>query len=239
MPGVPGGAAEKGCTLTGAAAAGPAVPIDAVCAGAASSTRLASCEAGTGAETGGRLRGGGAAGSGVAADAVCVGTASSTGDPVPRRSCTTTPAASAARSVMGTMSVDFIVIGNCRRSYRKSPNHAFRADRNGCSSKKRLDPRRTRARARGSDGRHAGGVKGVRARDEAAGPYFRRCPHKPDVNHQGEHSASLNRCSAVAARVGRVLARRDDMREEADVSGRSALAETASEGVNRRGAVCR
>ena len=71
------------------------------------------------------------------------------------------------------------------------------------------------------------------------GPYFRRCPHKPDVNHQGEHSASLNRCSAVAARVGRVLARRDDMREEADVSGRSALAETASEGVNRRGAVCR
>ena len=50
---------------------------------------------------------------------------------------------------MGTMSVDFIVMGDCRRSYRKSPNHVFRADRNGCSSKKRLDPRRTRA-ARGS-----------------------------------------------------------------------------------------
>ena len=77
MPGVPVGAAEKGCTLTGVAAAGPAVPIDAVCAGAASSTRLASCEASTGAETGGRLTGGGSAGSGVAADAVWVGTASS------------------------------------------------------------------------------------------------------------------------------------------------------------------
>lgn len=198
MPGVPVGAAEKGCTLTGVAAAGPAVPIDAVCAGAVSSTRLASCEATTGAETGGRLTGGGSAGSGVAADAVCVGTASSASDLVPRRSCTTTPAASAARSVMGTMSVDFIVMGNCRRSYRKTPNHAFRADRNGCSSKKRLDPRRTRARA-GVNGRQAGGVKGVRARDEAA---VRRRPHKPDVNHQGEDSASLNRCSAVAARVG-------------------------------------
>ena len=80
----------------------------------------------------------------------------------------------------------------------KTPNHAFRADRNGCSSKKRLDPRRTRARA-GVNGRQAGGVKGVRARDEAA---VRRRPHKPDVNHQGEDSASLNRCSAVAARVG-------------------------------------
>jgi len=43
---------------------------------------------------------------------------------VPRRSWTRTPAASVARSVKGTMSVDFIVMGDCR-SCRKSPNHVF------------------------------------------------------------------------------------------------------------------
>ena len=55
------------------------------------------------------------------------------------------------------------------------------------------------AHARGSMEGMQEEFKGVRARDEAA---VRRRPHKPDVNHQGEDSASLNRCSAVAARVG-------------------------------------
>ena len=67
--------------------------------------------AGTGAETGGGLTGAGAAGVAVAIDAVRVGAASWTNDLVLRRSWTRTPAASAARSVMGTMSVDFMVIG--------------------------------------------------------------------------------------------------------------------------------
>ena len=199
MPGVPGGAAEKGCTLTGVGAAGPAVPIDAVCAGAASSTRLASCEASTGAETGGRLTGGGSAGSAVATDAVCVGTVSSTSDPVPRRSCTTTPAASAARSVMGTMSVDFIVMGDGRWSYRKSPNHAVSRGSKWMISARSGLTREGHAPARGGQWKACRRSQGVRARDEAA---VRRRPHKPDVNHQGEDSASLNRCSAVAARVG-------------------------------------
>jgi hypothetical protein len=67
--------------------------------------------AGTGAETGTGLTGAGAAGLAVAIDAVRVGAASSTNDSVLRRSWTRTPAASAARSVMGTMSVDVMVIG--------------------------------------------------------------------------------------------------------------------------------
>ena len=67
--------------------------------------------AGTGAETGGGLTGAGAAGLAVAIDAVRVGAASWTNDLVLRRSWMRTPAASAARSVMGTMSVDFMVMG--------------------------------------------------------------------------------------------------------------------------------
>jgi hypothetical protein len=42
-----------------------------------------------------------------------------------RRSWANTSAASAARSDMITMSVDFIVMGDC--SCRKSPNHVFNA----------------------------------------------------------------------------------------------------------------
>src|SRR5271167_3601464 len=118
-----GAGAETGGGLTGGGAAGSGVAIDAVRVGAASWTRFASCEAGAGAETGCGLTGGGAAGSGVAIDAVRVGAASSTDGLVPR-SWTRTPAASVARSVMGTMSVDFIVIGDSR-SCRKSPNHVF------------------------------------------------------------------------------------------------------------------
>jgi hypothetical protein len=73
---------------------------------------------------------------------------------------------------MGTMSVDFIVMGDCRRSYRKSPNHAFRADRKGCSSKKRLT-REGHAQAPGVNGRHAGGVKGSsRSRRGRGDPTF-------------------------------------------------------------------
>jgi hypothetical protein len=64
-----------------------------------------------GAETGGVLTSAGASGSAVAIEELRVGAASWTSDVVPRRSWTRTPAASAARSVMGTMSVDFIVIG--------------------------------------------------------------------------------------------------------------------------------
>ncbi len=78
---------------------------------------------------GGGLIGAGAAGLAVAIDAVRVGPASWTNDLALRRSWTRTPAASAARSVMGTMSVDFMVMGDCRRSCRKSPNHVFHADR--------------------------------------------------------------------------------------------------------------
>jgi hypothetical protein len=104
--GVAGTGAETGTGLTGAGAAGLAVAIDAVRVGAASSTN-----AGTGAETGAGLTGAGAAGLAVAIDAVRVGASSSTSDAVLRRWWTRTPAASAARSVMGTMSVDFIVMG--------------------------------------------------------------------------------------------------------------------------------
>jgi hypothetical protein len=112
---------EPGAALTGAGAAGSAAAIDAVCVGAASWTRLATSEAvmrrgrsgsglaGTGAETGGGLTGG--AGSAVAIDSVRVGAAAGTNVLVLRRSWTKTPAASAAKSVMGTMSVDFIVMG--------------------------------------------------------------------------------------------------------------------------------
>jgi hypothetical protein len=67
--------------------------------------------AGTGAETGGRLTGCRSSGHALAIDAVRVGAASWTNDLVLRRSWTRTPAASAARSVMGTMSVDFMVMG--------------------------------------------------------------------------------------------------------------------------------
>src|SRR5271157_4284528 len=84
---------------------------------------------GAGVETGGELTGAGAAGLAVAIDGVRVGAASWTNDLVLRRSWTSTPAASAARSVMGTMSVDFMVMGDCRRSCQKSPNHVFYADR--------------------------------------------------------------------------------------------------------------
>ena len=52
-----------------------------------------------------------AAGVAVAIDAARVGAASWTNDLALRRSWTRTPAASAARSVMGTMSVDFMVMG--------------------------------------------------------------------------------------------------------------------------------
>ena len=114
--------AETGGGLTGAA--GSAAGIDAVRVGAASWTRFAFCEAGAGAETGCGLAGSGAVGSGVAIDAVRIGAASSTDGLVPRRSWTRTPAASVARSVIGTMSVDFIVMRDCR-SCRKSPNHQF------------------------------------------------------------------------------------------------------------------
>ena len=47
----------------------------------------------------------------IAIDAVRVGAASWTNDLVLRRSWTRTPAASAARSAMGAMSVDFMVMG--------------------------------------------------------------------------------------------------------------------------------
>jgi hypothetical protein len=66
--------------------------------------------AGTGAETGAGLIGAGAAGLAVRIDAVRVGAASWTNDSVLRRSWTRTPAASVARSVMGTMRVDFMVM---------------------------------------------------------------------------------------------------------------------------------
>jgi hypothetical protein len=105
--GVAGAGPETGSGLTGAGAAGSAVAIDAVRIGAASWTRLASCEAGSGAETGDGLAGGSA----VAIEAVRVGAASRTSDLVLRRSWTRTPAASAASSVMGTMSIDFIAMG--------------------------------------------------------------------------------------------------------------------------------
>ena len=85
-------------------------------------------DAGAGAETGAGLTGAGAAGLAVAIDPVRVGAASSKDGLVLRRSWTRTLAASVARSVMGTMSVDFMVMGGlCRRSCRKSPNHAFHA----------------------------------------------------------------------------------------------------------------
>ena len=67
--------------------------------------------AGTGAETGAGLTGAGASGLPVTIDPVRVGAASSTDGLVLRRSWTRTPAASAARSAMGTMSVDFMVMG--------------------------------------------------------------------------------------------------------------------------------
>ena len=87
--------------------------------------------AGAGAETGAGLTGAGAAGSAVAIDPVRLRAASSKDGLVLRRSWTRTPAASVARSVMGTMSVDFMVMGRlCRRSCRKSPNHAFHAGSN-------------------------------------------------------------------------------------------------------------
>jgi hypothetical protein len=121
--GVAGAGADSGGGLTGAGAAGLAVAIDPVRVGAASST-----SAGTGAETGAGLTGAGASGWAVAIDPVRVGAASSKDGLVLRRSWTRTPAASVARSVMGTMSVDFMVMGRlCRRSCRKSPNHAFHA----------------------------------------------------------------------------------------------------------------
>jgi hypothetical protein len=124
--GVAGAGAESGGGLTGAGASGWAVAIDPVRVGAASST-----SAGTGAETGAGLTGAGASGWAVAIDPVPVGAASSKDGLVRRRSWTRTPAASVARSVMGTMSVDFMVMGRlCRRSCRKSPNHAFHAGSN-------------------------------------------------------------------------------------------------------------
>jgi hypothetical protein len=120
--GVAGAGVESGGGLTGAGASRWAVEIDPVRVGAASST-----SAGSGAETGAGLTGAGA----VATDAVRVGAASWTSDSVLRRSWTRTPAASVARSVMGTMSGDFMVTGRlCRRSCRKSPNHAFHAGSN-------------------------------------------------------------------------------------------------------------
>jgi hypothetical protein len=100
------GSGVAGAGLTGGGAAGLAVAIDAVRVGAASSTN-----AGTGTETGPELTGAGAAGLAVAINAVRVGASSSTSDSVLRRWWTRTPAASAARSVIGTMSVDFIVMG--------------------------------------------------------------------------------------------------------------------------------
>jgi hypothetical protein len=67
--------------------------------------------AGAKAETGGGLKGAGSAGLAVAIDAVRVGAGSWTNDLVLGRSWTRTPAARAARSVRGTMSVDFMVMG--------------------------------------------------------------------------------------------------------------------------------
>src|SRR5271165_3597009 len=104
--GVAGAGAETGAGLTGAGASGWAVAIDPVRVGTASSTN-----AGTGAETGAGLTGAGASGWAVAIDPVRVGAASSKDGLVLRRSWTRTPAASVARSVMGTMSVDFMVMG--------------------------------------------------------------------------------------------------------------------------------
>ena len=87
--------------------------------------------AGAGAESGHALTGAGASGWAVAIDPVRVGAASSNDGLVLWRSWTRTPAASVARRGMGTMRVDFMVMGRlCRRSCRKSPNHAFHAGSN-------------------------------------------------------------------------------------------------------------
>ena len=121
-----GAGAVTGGGLTGAGASELAAAIDAVRVGAASSAN-----ADAGAETGAGLTGAGASGFAVPIVPVRVGAASLIGGLVLRRSWTRTPAASVARSVMGTMSVDFMVMGRlCRRSCRKSPNHAFHAGSN-------------------------------------------------------------------------------------------------------------
>jgi hypothetical protein len=113
----------SGGGLTGAGVSGWAVAIDPVRVGAASSA-----SAGTGAETGAGLTDAGASGWAIAIDPVRVGAASSKDGLVLRRSWMRRLAASVARSVMGTMSVDFMVTGRLyRRSCRKSPNHAFHA----------------------------------------------------------------------------------------------------------------
>jgi hypothetical protein len=96
--------AETDARLTGAEAFGLAVEIDAVCIGAKPS--MNAC---TGAETGAGLTVTGASGLAVVIDPDRVGAASSTDGLVLSQSWTRTPTASVARSVMGRMSVDFMV----------------------------------------------------------------------------------------------------------------------------------
>ena len=74
------------------------------------------------------VTGAGAADEAVAIDAVRVGAASWTNDLVLRRSWTRTPAVSAARSAMGTISVDLMVMG-LSSIFPKSLGHLFHADR--------------------------------------------------------------------------------------------------------------
>jgi hypothetical protein len=105
--GVADAGVETDSGLTGAGASGLAVAIDAVRVGAASWT-----DSGSGvAETSGGLTGAATSGVAVAIDAVRIGAASWTNDLVLRRSWTRTSAASAARSAIGTMSIDFMVMG--------------------------------------------------------------------------------------------------------------------------------
>ena len=88
--------------------------------------------AGAGAETSGGSQAPEHRARPVAIDAVRVGAASWTNDLVLRRSWTRTPAANAARSAMGTMSVDFMVMG-LSSILPKSPTVCFTRIGNGRS----------------------------------------------------------------------------------------------------------
>jgi hypothetical protein len=100
--------------------------------------------AGTGAEMRGGLTGTGASGLAAAIDAVRVGAASWTDDLVLRQSWTRTLAASATRSITGTMSVDLMVMAVVDLAERILTMCFARIEMDD-PSRKRLDSRRTRA----------------------------------------------------------------------------------------------